>query len=110
MAKEIQSVLAQKVGGCLVDCINLNVVLKPNGCSTTKIRQRLLVRLTYEALHHVLPYEMKVFASIAHVYVHELEENFERSPHQRTVIMRYLGDFFAWKRHFARIVPERRHL
>ncbi|VEL18060.1 unnamed protein product [Protopolystoma xenopodis] len=59
--------LHRNVGRCLIDHINLNVVLRSNICSTTRVSRRLLARLTYESLHHVLPYGMKVFASISDI-------------------------------------------
>ncbi|VEL35931.1 unnamed protein product [Protopolystoma xenopodis] len=60
---EGSAVFAQNVGECNVVCINLNVVLKPIGCSTTRISRHLLASLIYESPHNVLPYEMKFISS-----------------------------------------------
>ncbi|VEL16208.1 unnamed protein product, partial [Protopolystoma xenopodis] len=44
-------------------CVNLHVVLTPNGFGTTRIDRRLSVILTYESLHAFL-FQVKVFTTI----------------------------------------------
>ncbi|VEL39131.1 unnamed protein product [Protopolystoma xenopodis] len=57
MKTKAHLVFAHNIGGYLVCCLNLNEIIMLNGGSTTRIGRRLLVRLTYESLHHILPYE-----------------------------------------------------
>ncbi|VEL14378.1 unnamed protein product [Protopolystoma xenopodis] len=58
-------------GGCLVDYINLNVVLKPNSCYTIGLSRPLLVRSAYKSLLHSLSYEMKLSPTLLFQETHQ---------------------------------------
>ncbi|VEL38551.1 unnamed protein product [Protopolystoma xenopodis] len=62
---EIGPIFTRNSGKCLVDCVNLKIVLKPNDCRKTGFSRRLLVRSTFEYLRHAISYELKVFPTIS---------------------------------------------
>ncbi|VEL26100.1 unnamed protein product [Protopolystoma xenopodis] len=66
-----ENALTKTVLKCLVDCVNLNFVLKPNGCSLTGFSCPLLVRSTYESLLHELSYQVKVSPTISFILPEE---------------------------------------